>query len=212
METVLPKWTLNEKGTIEHALLSPDGETVIVGRGGEIVKLNSNDGSQAGTFMSGLTPLATMSLSPEGNLVMVGTRIIEEADETREQPTLKVLDGEGKTLWSTDLTSPAVNQPPACGGDGRVFVVDSKMLTCFIAGDKQWEYELTYGQAPWITVTSDDQVVCLDINELTLLGSAGEEIFSVIITEEAENFHLPVAVNGAGQLLVAGEKKLYCFN
>ena len=212
METVLPEWTLNEKGTIEHALLSPDGEVIYVGRGAEILRLRSDDGTQQGNFSSGLTPLAAMSVSPEGNLVMIGTQVIEEDDQTREQPILQVMDGEGKPLWSADLTSPRVNQPPACGGDGRVFVIDSMMLTCFAAGEKQWEYELTYAQEPWLTVTADDQVICLDNNEVTLLGAGGEEIFSVIITEEPEAFHLPVALNGAGQLLIAGDKKLYCLN
>ena len=207
IEKSVRTWSFDNEGVIHHALLSKDEKTVVIVQKADVILLNISDGTEISRFGVDLEQIATLSIDLDGNLVMFGEK---EIDET-VRPVLEIVDFTGEQKWLYVFESPRVNQPPVSGSGGRVFLVDGIMLKCIINSELIWENELNGGEYTWLTVTANDFVVCLSGKNLSLYDQEGAELFNVEVTEEDEAFYVPVCIDSAGRLYVAGEKSLYCF-
>jgi hypothetical protein len=114
-------------------------------------------------------------------------------------------------VWSYQLAAPKLNQPPVCGTDGKVYIVDDGWLKCLQTGEPLWMAALELGPLVWLTSTGNDKVVALTGNRLSLISADGGLQFSVEVTDKGDTFNVPVAIDKLGRLIVAGSKSLYCF-
>ncbi len=207
LEESIPPWSFCGEGEIDYVLLLPDGETLLIIQGVNATLLNTSDGKQTGSFKIKMDEIENACLDLEGNLVMVGQETVGNAS----RPCLKVVALDGEQKWSYRLSQPKINQPPACGKDGRVYVINEMMLMCVAEGELLWQAALKSEAPAWLTVTANDNVICLNGAFLNLYNAQGESVFGILITEENETFDAPVAVDSNGRLYVAGGQKLYCF-
>ncbi|MFQ5498510.1 MAG: hypothetical protein ACE5FH_02455 [Candidatus Zixiibacteriota bacterium] len=199
-------WSYDDEGDIDHALLSGDGNTMVLIMGTDVTVLNTVDGSHR-SFSSEMTEIVSASLDLDGRLVVLGS--ISAGDKT--DPCMRLFDLSGKQLSSYGLTRLRADQPPACGSDGKVYMVDAKDLTCYANGEPLWQQELEGNGEVWLTVASNDYVVCLDGRQLRLFEDGGNERFNTEITDSDETFDCPAAIDQAGRLYIAGSRNLYCF-
>jgi len=200
-------WSYDGEGRIDHVLLTTDRQSVVIMRGRDAIVLSAAEGRQLTSFAVEMNEVTTVSLSLENNLVIVGSKTIDGV----AIQAIDIVSLAGRLVWSYQLTSPKVNQPPVCGADGKVYVVDDGWLKCLQNGEPLWMSALELGPLVWLTSAGNDKVVVLTGNRLSVITDAGEVQFTIDVTDSGDTFSVPVAIDKAGHLIVAGDKRLYCF-
>jgi outer membrane protein assembly factor BamB len=200
-------WSYDGDGQIDYAFLTTDRQTVVVVKNREVSVMNAADGKPQTPFLLEMEDIKTMSLSLENNLVVVGSKTVDGA----AVQAVDIVSLPGRLVWSYQLAAPKLNQPPVCGTDGKVYIVDDGWLKCLQTGEPLWMAALELGPLVWLTSTGNDKVVALTGNRLSLISADGGLQFSVEVTEKGDTFNVPVAIDKLGRLIVAGNKSLYCF-
>ena len=206
VEERMPEWQFRGDGVVDRALLTNDLQTMAVVRQSKVTLLDCNNGSIVREFDLPFEEVTAAALDLDDNLVVIADKETEEWSG----PVLELFDLTGASQWSANLNSPHVEQPPCCGSDGQIFVIDSSMLKCLAAGELKWEQTLSGNENVWLTATKD-ALICIDGLSLRSFDGDGEQVFSIEITKQAEEFHAPPALNSDGHIYVAGTERLYCF-
>jgi hypothetical protein len=204
----MPKWSISGDGIVDHVLASKDEKNLFVLQGGTVKVINALDGSELSHFAMQLMKGEAASLDHSDNLVVVGKDVGKDA---RNGYMLKIFSKEGKLLNQSPLSKPHTNQPPACGTNGQIFLVDENKVKCIQNGSELWEYPLVGVEDSWITVTQDNSVFVVNSGVLHFIDSKGRSIFKEIITLDKESFTAPAAVGENGNIFVASDEHLYCF-
>jgi hypothetical protein len=207
LDKSFPPWSFSGEGILDHVLLLPDGVSAVIIQGKTVTLFDTVEGKKTGSFEIGMNEIESACLDLEGDLVLVGSEPVGNT----ARPCLKVMTLSGEQKWTLQLGRPHTDQPPACGRDGRIHIIDGVMLKCIANGELLWEIALKSSDPSWLTVTADNRVVCLNGALLNLFDPEGERIFEILVTEENETFDAPVALDSGGRLYVAGGKSLYCF-
>jgi outer membrane protein assembly factor BamB len=200
------KWSHEFPGIINHALLTPDEKTLICIAGDEVTLYDAESGKSGVTFKTGLINPLAASLSPSGELVVIGT--VEDAPDAKKRCSVYSLKGE--KLWSIALINPALSQPPVSGEEGGVFLVDNMRLEYIRNGEVKWSTPPLFGDRACMTVTRGNFALVLDGGVLCLYDPAGELIFKSVISKEGDSFGVPPAVDAKGRIFVLSDKHLYC--
>ena len=194
-------------GTIQHAMLTNDHRRFVLSQGGRVNVLETVDMKVESHFDLGYSDIQSASLDPAGNLVFIG----RGAKNKGERPYLSAVSLDGKLLWEYPLQNPQVQQPPACGGAGQVYVVDAGSLKSISNGRLAWSRPVKGTDKAWLTITKDDAAIMVQAESLTMIDAAGVVKFSVHVSGDEERFDAPPAVDAKGRIYVAGNRKLYCF-
>ena len=200
-------WEREVDGTIDQALMTADGKSVVLIYEGRVEVLDADTGGSKATFTTGFGEGVLASLTPGSDLVLLGE--VEREDEVGLQLAVWTLDGE--QVWSfAPLELPDEPQPPACGADGRVYLVDIPHLKCIINGEVAWSHLLVSDMPTWVTVTENNRALVLDGALLSFFAADGEKLWELLLTEEEDEFDAPPAVDHHGRVYVAGNDQLYC--
>lgn len=200
-------WLVQDKGHLAAAVLSADEDKIVVVRDDHVEVYLTEDGSQVATFETGFSKAFKASISPENTLVLVGAT--QEAGI--ENRILRVFDLNGTEIWSFRLQTTRLDQPPVCGFDGKVYVVNAGVVQAISDGALVWQSTTIGGTAKWLTVTSDSSVLAVHAEGLSLFDSSGERRFDVTTEKLEDQFVTPAVLDAEGRILVAGKKALYCF-
>jgi hypothetical protein len=203
----LSKWSILGDGFIDHVLASKDEKNLFVLQDETVKVINTLDGNELTHFVMKLQRGETASLDHADNLVVVGKDVGEDAQTGY---MLKTYSKEGKLLNQSPLSKPHTNQPPACGTNGHIFLVDGDQVKCIQNGCELWEYPLAGVEDSWITVTKDNAVLVVNSGILHFIDSKGGLIFKKILTLDKESFTAPASVGENGNIYVASDKHLYC--
>jgi hypothetical protein len=204
----LSKWSIPGDGIIDQVLASKDEKNLFVLQGETAKVISAQDGSELSHFAMKLKGGEAASLDHADNLVVVGKDVCEDAQTPY---MLKIFSKEGKLLNQSPLSKPHTNQPPACGTNGHIFLVDEDKVKCIQNGCELWEYPLVGVEDSWITVLKDNAVLVVNSGILHFIDSKGKSIFRKIITLDKESFTAPASVGENGNIYVASNKHLYCF-
>jgi outer membrane protein assembly factor BamB len=200
-------WDHEYDGTVRQAVLSADNKKLVLISGALVDVLSAESGETISQFELDSANVVTASLSGSDNLVM----LCEGAGENAQGYMLRSYSLSGEKQWEAMLAAPQDIQPPACGSDGRVYIVDSMQLVCVQNGERSWSAPLKSAEPTWLTVTKDNSVIAVNGALLCYFSPTGEKKFERLITDRAETFEAPAAVDGAGRIYVASNENLYCF-
>lgn len=206
-EDLTSKWYYEFPGIVNDALLSADDQTLIVLKGEEVIFYDVENGNNNLIFKTGLVVPIASSISLDNELLIIGT--MEDQEEAVKY--LKTFSFDGEELWSAGLKNPVMKQPPVCGTEGYVYLVDSMRLKCFVKGETKWASLPQFGDNVYLTVAKDNDILVLNGPKLYLYDSTGNNIFESIITREDEAFNVPPVIDAQGKIYVASDKRLYCF-
>jgi outer membrane protein assembly factor BamB len=195
------------EGTIRHAMLTNDHRRFVLIQGKRVNLVETVDMKAESGFDLEYSDINSASLDPAGNLVFIG----RGAKNKGERPYLSAVSLDGKLLWEYPLQNPQVQQPPACGGAGQVYVVDAGSLKSISNGRLAWSRPVKGTDKAWLTITKDDAAIMVQAESLTMIDAAGVVKFSVHVSGDEERFDAPPAVDAKGRIYVAGNRKLYCF-
>lgn len=210
-------WSNKHKGSrIDQALLTKDKKTLILignlyaNPDEAVTLLDTSNGKVILGMNPGFNEFMIASLDLEDNIVAFGK--VKKGNKTALK--LKSMDLSGKDLWSVDLSKLISNEPPACGTDGRVYIVDGPALKCFKNGKIKWEDKLrseAQGKT-WLTVAKNDSLIVINDKELTMFDTEGKKIFETVVTKNnEENFGGPASIGPDGSIFLASDLKLYCY-
>jgi len=200
-------WDVKSNGIVSQALLTKDGGKLILAHAYEMLILNTADGEIAHSFKTGYDYTVNSSLDGDDNILAW----LENTEEEDEQRILKAFSPDGEELWIYTPIKPQVKQPPACGSNGEVYIVDARFVKCLENGELKWQYLLKSSAETWLTITQNGYIIALNGSFLTILDANGEKQYEDLFTKTDESFEAPVAVDANGRLYVAGNKKFYCF-
>jgi len=206
VESSTRTWSIDGEGEIGPVLLSMDDDRVVMFRGGEATVLSASSGTEVVAFATGFRHIVSASINTRDEIATIGVR--ETDEETLVM--LEIFSLEGESQWAMQLSNPTMSQPPPCGSDGRVFVVDEYVLKCIKDSEVMWEEQLPIAEYNWMTVDQEDKIAVVAGKQLMLFGADGTELFSIEITEENDDFEIAPAVDANGRILVAGQNSLYC--
>jgi outer membrane protein assembly factor BamB len=200
-------WDIDEEGSLAQAFLSNDGKKLILIQEENILIIDADNGKTLKKSEMEPGIILTASLDPADNLI-----VLFEGEEDEGGIELRAYSLSGEKLWSLPTLEPQEEQPPACGGDGRIYVVDARHLKCIINGEVAWARLLKSDDQTWVTITEDNHALALNGPFLCLYDPAGEKIFERLVTkDEEESFDAPVSIDDEGRIFVAGNNCLYCF-
>jgi hypothetical protein len=200
-------WSQEYDGVASQALLSADNKRVVLLAGSVVEVMSAESGETIGTFELEGAQTVTASLDNSGNLAV----LCEGVGEGNEGYRLRSYALSGEMRWEVMLGDPQDIQPPACGSDGRVYVIDSLQVVCVQDGAKSWSTPLKSNELTWLTVTKDNHVIAVNGQLLCFFSPTGEKLFERLITDGAETFEAPAAVSPSGRIYVASNESLYCF-
>ena len=195
------------EGTIKHAMLTNDGGRFVLIQGLRVNMVETVNMKVESHFDHGYTDVQSASLDPAGNLVFIG----RGAKNRGDRPYLSTFTLAGRLLWECQIQDPQVQQPPACGGSGQVYVIDAGSLKSISNGRVAWSHPIKGRDKAWITVTKDDAAIVVQAGWLTVYDATGTVKFSVQASKDGEYFDAPPVVDAKGRIYMAGNKKLYCF-
>ncbi|MBU8922137.1 MAG: hypothetical protein KOO63_10005, partial [Bacteroidales bacterium] len=199
-------WEYEFPGTINHALLSSDEKMLVCIVGETVTLYNTEDGKVEGEFKTGMIDPVLASLSLEGELILTGSM----EDEEGAKMFCKAFLLTGEELWTNSLIAPALVQPPACGEDRHVYLIDNMCLKCLAGGELKWSTPPFFDEKAVLTVTKGNYVLVHSGAVLYLYDPAGERIFESIISKEGDEFGIPPAVDSQGRIYIISDSKLYC--
>ncbi|MFH2036490.1 MAG: hypothetical protein ABIJ45_08820 [Candidatus Zixiibacteriota bacterium] len=206
LEESLPPWSFCGEGDLDHVLLHSDGTTLIAIQGNQITLLNTENGKTGGSFKIKMNQIEGASLDLNNNLVIIGNEISNSASLSY----IKTVTLKGEQKWSYPLRQPGIYQPPVCGKDGQVYIVDTMNVQCIVEGKMIWSFGLRSQQPAWLTTTGDNKLICLNGGYLSVYDNNGVLILDLSLSNDGETFDAPVALDSDGKMYVAGDKKLYC--
>jgi hypothetical protein len=195
------------KGTIEHAMLTNDDRRFVLIQGQRVNLVETVNMKVESHFELEYADIQSASLDPAGNLVFIG----RGAKNRGDRPYLSMFTLAGRLLWECPLQDPQVQQPPACGGAGQVYVMDAGSLKSISNGRVAWSHPAKGRDRAWATVTKDDAAIIVQAGWLTVYDATGAVKFSVQAAKDGEYFDAPPVVDAKGRIYMAGNKKLYCF-
>jgi outer membrane protein assembly factor BamB len=205
-------WGEDDKGTIDHAFLTKDEKTIVIVMGENVSCLDAATGKKTTAFKTGMAEPRIAAIDCAGNLICGGMVVKEKIDRW----ALLAMALDGSPRWECELAHPlfAVDsflypQPPACGNDGRVYIVDDGFLKCIIGGTEKWRAPVIGALQSLLTVAADNSIILLNGPRIQVLNGNGEERFSTIVPDES--FEAPAVIDEKGNVYVAGSKALYCF-
>ena len=123
-----------------------------------------------------------------------------------------MIDLNGEQKSSYPLHQPAFHQPPVCGNDRQIYIVDAMRVKCLVEGEMIWSFSLRSEQPAWLTTTAENKLICLNGGFLSVFDNKGELIFDTVLGKDGETFDAPVALDLNGRLYVAGGQNLYCID
>jgi hypothetical protein len=200
------KWSYDFPGVINHALLTADEKMLACIVGETVTLYDAEDGKAGGEFKTGLIDPITASLSLEDELILIGTA----EDEEGAKKFCKALTLTGEELWTIPLIAPALVQPPACGEENHIYLIDNMCLKCLAGGQIKWSTPPLFDEKAVVTVTKGNYVLIHSGAALYLYDPAGERIFESIISREGDEFGIPPAVDAQGRIYIISGSKLYC--
>ncbi|MBN1127509.1 MAG: PQQ-like beta-propeller repeat protein [Chitinispirillaceae bacterium] len=205
-------WGQDDKGTIDHAFLTKDEKTMVILQGEDVSCLDAATGKKITTFKTGIAGPFVAAIDRAGNLLCGGRMVKDENTHW----VLLAMTLDGSLRWECHLEHPLFaidtifnHQPPACGNDGRVYIVDDGFMKCMIAGDSKWQVPVIGRLRTLLTVSMDNSVILLNGPRLQVLDADGRERFTEIIPDES--FETPAVIDEKGRIYAAGQKALYCF-
>ena len=201
------KWFHEFDGDADLALLTNDGGTIVLVRRNEAVLFGADEGDINNTFNLGIETFINASLDTGDNLLVLG----EKTEDGQTQKLLKAFSLSGEELWTHPLMNLQLKQPPACGTDGRVYIIDSMQLQCIIDGEIKWAAMLKPAEDNRLTITGDNHAVVINGSLLCLFNPDGEKVYERLITKTDDSFYAPPAIDKEGRIFVAGQDALYCF-
>lgn len=202
------RWFFDIEGNVDQSLLTNDGRNMVLIRGGEVEIRSVQDGKGVSSFKTGLSSFAAASLDGDDRLLLAG----EFAQAGKMVKKLQAFDLFGKELW--DYSGPALqnHQPPACGPDGRVYLVNGASLECLDNGARLWMCPLKSSAKSWITVAKDGSSVVLNGPWLSVISPQGERRAEKLVSADAEEtFDAPPVIDSQGRIMVASGLRLSCF-
>ncbi len=204
--TLAKKWSYQFDGIVNHALLTADEKTLVTVTGEEVTLYDTESGKSDRGFKTGLVNPLAASLDLAGGLVVIG----KAGDTPAAKKILKAFSPAGEELWSITLINPTLVQPPVCGEEGTVYIIDNGCLQCIAGGKVKWTTPPILGERACMTVTKGNCPLVLDGALLCLFDSTGGKIFKSMVSMEGEAFGIPPAVDASGRIYVLSEKSLYC--
>jgi len=202
------KWSHESHDIIDHALLTSDGKELVCVAGETVTIYDTGDGRIVGGFRTGIVNPFTASLSLKGDLVMIGTTV----DKEGAKRYCRAFSREGKERWSIDLVAPALVQPPVCGEEERVYVIDNMCLKCLSGGGIVWATPPVIERKGCLTLTKGNFALVQSGAALYLYGPDGKRVFESVISREGDDFGTPPAVDGRGRIYVLSDRGLYCLD
>jgi outer membrane protein assembly factor BamB len=172
----------------------------------EIYKVDN--GAKTASFETGFARTLVGSLDQEGRLVLIG----QGEDEAAGYSELKVFDPEGKLLWSMALQEREFKQPPVCGSDGMVYLINMNAVQAIRDSNVVWQNSTVNGAPLWLTAAGNGEVVAVESEGVTVFAADGSRRIDIPAGDVEDQFVTPAAIDSAGRILVAGEKALYCFD
>ena len=202
------RWFFDIDGSVDHLLVTHDGRKMVLVCQGKVELRNIQDGSIISTFETGVDACPAASLDKNDNLLLMADSMTNDL-RTR---ALKAFDLSGKALWMYSGLGLHVDQPPPCGGEGLVYLVNGQSLECISKGTCLWSYPLKSADKSWVTIAKDGSSVVLNGPWLSVVNPQGERLAEKLVSTDAEEtFDAPPVIDSNGRILVASGQRLYCF-
>jgi hypothetical protein len=206
--TAFWEWMVQDIGYLITALLTPDGSQLVIVRNDHVEIYKVDNGAKTASFETGFARTLVGSLDQEGRLVLIG----QGEDEAAGYSELKVFDPEGKLLWSMALQEREFKQPPVCGSDGMVYLINMNAVQAIRDSNVVWQNSTVNGAPLWLTAAGNGEVVAVESEGVTVFAADGSRRIDIPAGDVEDQFVTPAAIDSAGRILVAGEKALYCFD
>jgi hypothetical protein len=202
------RWFFGIDGSVESVLLTNDGQRMILLHSGVAELRSVKGGDIISTFQTNVSPCLAASLDPTDQLLLI-SKSTQDVVPTIE---LRAFDSGGKEQWTYSGVTLQAHQPPACGPNGRVYLVNGESLECINEGTLLWSCPLKSAQKSWVTIAKDGTAVVLNGIWLYVINAQGKQVAEKLLsTDEEESFDAPPAIGTQGQIFVASGKRLYCF-
>jgi hypothetical protein len=124
-------WDHEYDGAARQALLTADNKRLALLSGTQVEILSAESGDIITQFDLNSDNAITASIDGANNLIVLCAGTGEDSPGYR----LRSYSLSGEKQWEAVLAAPQDTQPPACGSDGRVYVVDSMQLVCVQNGE-----------------------------------------------------------------------------
>ena len=206
IEKSFVRWKYGGEGTIDSAMITNDNRKIVIIQKSKVSLFDIVNITLESGFDLAFDEIETASLDLQNNLVFIG----RGAKNKGLHPYLSKCALSGKILWEYQVHNPQTHQPPVSGNDGRIYLVDRDHLEC-IDKTLKWKLDLKNKDNALMTVTSNNAVILLQGNQLSVVDGDGKVKFSLQITDEEESFDAPPAVDSNGRIYIASDKKLYCY-
>lgn len=205
--TAFWNWMVQDNGHLVTALLTQDDSLLVIVRADHVEVYQTSDGAKAAEFETGFARTVTASLDPEGRLVLIG----QGEEEAGGYSELKVFDLQGKPAWSLALLQKEFSQPPVCGSDGTIYLINMSMVQAVCDSNVVWQNSTPGGSPQWLTATGGNEVVAVEPEAITVFATDGSRRIEIAARDVEDQFDSPAAVDSQGRILVAGKKAIYCF-
>jgi hypothetical protein len=209
IEKQYPTWDMKrDKRNVGPVVVTKSNSTILVNERTHCSVVDMKSGVTSTFKVSAVQDIISMSLNLDNDLVIFGT--VEKDGQL--QTMVVVSDLKGLVHWSYPLDSLKIFQPPVCGPNGRVYVVDGSELLCIEKGILMWRHHVATGYKVQMTVTSDNQVICINSLFLTCFDKFGKVVFNEILgLDPSQEFDAPPCIDNRGRIYCSSSEFLFCY-
>jgi outer membrane protein assembly factor BamB len=199
------KWEYAGKGRLRAALLTNNENSLILVFDTKVVVIDCETGEITKDLPTEIKTVFSASIDFHDNILIIGRK----SDKGQLHCALYCFNLSGNKMWEILLDNPHTNQPPICGNNGAVFVVDEQRLLRINNGVCLAVFNFP-SKYPFVTTSQNNTVIVLDSFQLFAFDFDFNLLYNRVLLSPGESFECAPIISPAGMLFVAGDEKLYC--